>query len=420
MTSEEDKIFASFPECPLAPLQGVPTYAYMTDVNVYLNACSSSINCSLGCGTLGYLVLTAQPSVFTTHNGNIDFVVPTHPGVHPDIPTPAPTAAVINTLTREHKEKLRLFNEYHAVDKACKRIVQKLIPQKFYKSLASRIIGFAKISCLTILTHLITEYAELEDEDLQVIDRKMKEPITGETLFEEFVEQIEWNQEAVSVQNPYTPKQIVSMAFANVENSGYYADDCREWLRKPTSAKDWAGFKTHFARAFKEVRKSSSRTARSEGYAAHVQRDMEAAETNAVMFAELQQSHTDALANLATATASDRASVATLTQTIAELSAQVASLTAQLATASQTIVTLSNQPQRNRRQESNQAGGNDRYNQNLDPNGYCSTHGYKVKRGHSSRTCNTRGPNHNVAATRLDTKNGCQLNKAWAQGGPTE
>lgn len=147
---------------------------------------------------------------------------------------------------------------------------------------------------------------------------------------------------------------------------------------------------------------------------------MEAAETNAVMFAELQQSHTDALANLATATASERASVAALTQTIAELSAQVASLTAQLATASQTIVTLSNQPQRNRRQENNQGGGNDRYNQNLDPNGYCSTHGYKVKRGHTSRTCNTRGTNHNVAATRLDTKNGCQLNKAWAQGGPTE
>ena len=115
------------------------------------------------------------------------------------------------------------------------------------------------------------------------------------------------------------------MAFANVENSGYYADDCREWLRKPTASKDWAGFKTHFARAFKEVRKTSSRTARSEGYAAHVQCDMEAAETNVAMFANLQQSHTDALANLATATASYCASVAALTGMIVERLTQVAS-----------------------------------------------------------------------------------------------
>ena len=45
------------------------------------------------------------------------------------------------------------------------------------------------------MTHLISEYAELEEEDIQEIDRNIKEPISGKTLFEEFVEQIEWNQE---------------------------------------------------------------------------------------------------------------------------------------------------------------------------------------------------------------------------------
>ena len=41
---------------------------------------------------------------------------------------------------------------------------------------------------------LVTEYAELEEEDVQDIYWKMKEPISGETLLEEFVDQIEWNQ----------------------------------------------------------------------------------------------------------------------------------------------------------------------------------------------------------------------------------
>ena len=81
----------------------------------------------------------------------------------------------------------------------CKKVIRQLIPEKIYKSLSSRIIGFTKVTSLKILTHLITEYAELEEEYMQDIDRKMKDSISGETLFEEFAKQIEWNQEAVTV-----------------------------------------------------------------------------------------------------------------------------------------------------------------------------------------------------------------------------
>ena len=69
-----------------------------------------------------------------------------------------------------------------------------MIPEKFYKALSSYIIGFAKVTSVEILTHPITEYAELEEEDVQDINHKMKEPISGETLFEDFVNQIELNQ----------------------------------------------------------------------------------------------------------------------------------------------------------------------------------------------------------------------------------
>ena len=76
------------------------------------------------------------------------------------------------------------------MDLACKQVISKIVPEKFYKSLASRLIGFSKITSLDILTHLITEYAELDDDDaIQLIDRNMKTPINGETLFEDFIEQ---------------------------------------------------------------------------------------------------------------------------------------------------------------------------------------------------------------------------------------
>ena len=87
------------------------------------------------------------------------------------------------------------------------------------------------------MTHLNSEYAELEEEDIQELDRKIKELIYGETLFEEFVEKVEWNQGAVAVQNPYSPAQIISMAYANIDKSGLYQDDCHDWSHKPRSEK---------------------------------------------------------------------------------------------------------------------------------------------------------------------------------------
>ena len=51
ITPKEDKIFGAFSECPLAPLEDVPTYEYMTNLNVYLNSCLSAVDCTFGCGT---------------------------------------------------------------------------------------------------------------------------------------------------------------------------------------------------------------------------------------------------------------------------------------------------------------------------------------------------------------------------------
>ena len=87
---------------------------------------------------------------------------------------PDPTAAILSELIRTHKHEVCLFNKYPAVNIVCKKVISKLIPEKFYKSLLIRIIGFSKVTSLEILTHLITEYAELEEEDVQEIDRKMK------------------------------------------------------------------------------------------------------------------------------------------------------------------------------------------------------------------------------------------------------
>ena len=147
MMPKEDNIFGAFTECPLAPLEGVPTYKNMTNLNVYLNLCSSGVNWTLGYGTLGYLVLTEHPAVFSTHCST-DFIPPTNRGIHPVMSDPAPTATILSELVRTHKHEVCLSKKYHAVNCACCKVISKLIPEKYYKSISSRIIVFAKFITL--------------------------------------------------------------------------------------------------------------------------------------------------------------------------------------------------------------------------------------------------------------------------------
>ena len=119
MTTSTETILSTFPQCPISPLEGVHTHTYMTEVNGFLNACAASVHFNLGNGTVGYLLITAQPATFLIASPT-SFVKPFNPGVLV-LGDPAPSAAVIGTLTRQHTEDMRVFNEYHSVDRVCKK-----------------------------------------------------------------------------------------------------------------------------------------------------------------------------------------------------------------------------------------------------------------------------------------------------------
>ena len=72
----------------------------MTEVNGFLNACAASVHCNLGNGTVGYLVIIAQPASFKIASPTA-FVKTVNHGMLV-LAEPAPEAAVIGTLTRKH------------------------------------------------------------------------------------------------------------------------------------------------------------------------------------------------------------------------------------------------------------------------------------------------------------------------------
>ena len=139
-------ILSTFPECPIAPLEGVPMHTYMTEVNGFLNACSAPVHCYLGNGIVGYLVLTAQPASFLIVSPT-SFVKPVNPGVLV-LGDPAPSEAVIGSLTRQHTEDTRVFNEYHIVDRACKKVLCTLILEACFRSFKNKYTGYVNVQCL--------------------------------------------------------------------------------------------------------------------------------------------------------------------------------------------------------------------------------------------------------------------------------
>ena len=157
--------------------------------------------------------------------------MPTNPGSTVQITTPAPASAIIAALTQEHTENIRVWKTYTNNDKARKKKLLCLVLEVYYCTLNKKYTAYAGVTCLTLLTRLHSKYGRLTSQYIDEIDKRMKSPISGETEFEAFVQQIENEQEAVALQNPYTDTQILTIAENLIESNGFYTMDCREWNR---------------------------------------------------------------------------------------------------------------------------------------------------------------------------------------------
>jgi predicted RNase H-like nuclease (RuvC/YqgF family) len=116
----------------------------------------------------------------------------------------------------------------------------------------------------------------------------------------------------------------------------------------------------------------------------------------------MQETEED-IAQFATAMASDRGTVATLTTTNAKLAHQLEAAHALIAQLKSDIVTLKNKIKPARQgQRPAKTTNND---------SYCWSHGYQVAKSHTSATCNLRKNRHQEAATKIDTMGGVQWGK---------
>jgi phage shock protein A len=123
---------------------------------------------------------------------------------------------------------------------------------------------------------------------------------------------------------------------------------------------------------------------------------------------ESMQDTVDAIAQLATATASDRGTVATLTTTKAKLANQLEAAHAQIAQLKNEIASLKN--------KITPAWHGQRPVKTTSSDSYSWSHGYQVAKSHTSATCNMKKSGHQDAANKSNTMGGVQWASNDAEG----
>ena len=347
---------------------------------------------NLGDGLTGLLVISMKPSTFLTIHPK-EFVKPTNPGS-------APPAAYI----KDASSATRIADLYKAYDLKLK-VYSKFFEAERISALKHEYTGYAKVTLRGLLDHLFDTYAAIDQFDLEKNKDKMTSRYDPNSLIESLFEQIAVGVSFVSLGDvPYTKKQIVDTDLLCIAKTGVFQDDIKDWNRKEADDQNWKNFNTHFSKAHREWKANLKLTTGQHFPWANA--------VNSVSFEDSNIEYVEAIANLATATAADRATVATLTDTIAQLSSELASAQAKLISSLLDNQKLLNRLS-NKRGSRNTSGGveasTSRGGEKLGPwDGacihYCHTCRYKCP--HPSFNCPCPGSGHIKNATKKDIRGG--------------
>ena len=248
-----------------------------------------------------------------------------------------------------------------------KKIIQDGIGVMYLKGTTDRNVGLADFTIREILDFLFKNYRNITQYDIEENDKKLKEKWDANTPLEMLFDQIDDAQDfAAAARKHYMNNQLLTTAYNLVYATGLFFDVCKAWNRLPTNQKTMVNFKTTFQQAQRELR-DQQRTAQQAGFHAN---GIWCQPTKT--HAHPLQETAEALANLATATASDRQVLQNLTNTVKELCNQIKAKDRQI----EDLIKALN--------SNKTMGDNTRSTrwEKKDCGSYCHTHGYK------SQLCN--------------------------------
>ena len=355
-------------------------------------------------GNHGYIGIVMNNILYATLSPT-PYNTPDDPG---QLPALAGTAAQRDEQLRQFEERRRIHTNHNNMDDALKGIIIDTIEDPYLCEMRNKYTGYLGVTTRDLLDHLLDRYGKITPADIEECKKRMNEAIDTTQPIDVYFHKIdECIQYAANGKVAFTPEQILQTTYHAVNTSGMYHDACCEWHKKPSIDKTWDNFKAFIASEYHELKELQWTGQGGQSFhGAH----------NAIDI-------TQALNNLALAATTDRDIVAklmatnqqlvntnkTLMDQLRQALDNNTKLIAALATTGTTDNTMTRTVGTN--------GPHKKFNReewvaNLDPNGYCWTHGYKVANGHNSQTCVGKLKDHNDAATRSNNLGGSQKGKA--------
>jgi hypothetical protein len=378
--STPDEIIAGFPHSSLMKVTGEPTFEDLKVIRRLLNTNTMSVASYEDGGRHGHLGIIMTNKEYFAIAVDV-FPVPNNPGPSAAVVT-GMTAAVIAETTGLHREATQVYRTYHNVYQAIKKLIIKSFDDAYLNALADEIVGYANCTSLQLLTHLLTYYAMITPTELTQNYERLNTPYDPNQLIATLFQQIQDTRAfAVAVGPPYGAAMNVYVSYTLIFNTGLFPDACRAWQSRAIAGKTWAQFKLDFATAHREFRLTNKTAHQSGFHSANMMIEQGRDES--------MQVTVDAIAQLATSTASDRGTVATLTTTNAKLKNEIATLKNKIKPAWQgkrPVKTTNN-------------------------NSYCWSHGYQVAKSHTSATCNMKKSGHQDASNKSNTMGRVQWGK---------
>jgi hypothetical protein len=228
-----------------------------------------------------------------------------------------------------------LYRTYHNVDQDIKKLIIKAFDAAYLNALSDEIVGYASFTSLQLHTHLLTYYAMIAPTELTQNYERLNTPYDPTQPIETLFQQIQDAREfAIAGGQSYGAAMIVNVAYTIVFNTGVFPYACRAWQSRSIEGKTWEQFKIDFATAHREFCLTNHTTQHSGFHSANMMIEHGREETI--------QDTVDAIAQLATETASDHGTVTTLTTTNAKLATQLEAAQAQIAQLKDEIATINN------------------------------------------------------------------------------
>jgi hypothetical protein len=315
-----EDVMESFPHPVLPTVKGEPDYQTIHATRKFLQANSRAIDIHLGGGTLGHLGLIISDASYamiapTMAAGPTLWETPQAPGRAPA--NMDGTSAQISTARHIWEEDVQTCLTCTSVQQAFKKQIIIVFEPMYLDILNDNMVGYANISARDMLDHLFETYGNITAVNLEINFEPMRrawdpqQPI--ETLFKQIQDCADYSESGgVLIGNPHQ----INVGYAHIFATGHFMSACRRWNEKHTIEKTWTQLKSYFAAAHRQHKQMKGESAATSGY-----HSAKAADTHNED--QMAKDKIGALANLATATASDRGVLAALTQANSRLAKQL-------------------------------------------------------------------------------------------------